>query len=255
MMWRKLRLIILLFILATVIQQTWLERQDLDWNKDLYVAIYPVNADNSAKVSDYLRHLTNDDMATLENYFAEEAAQYKLPIQRPIKVRLGPAVTELPPAPPSNGSVLETIIWSLKFRWFAWQHSPNMMVKPNIRLYALFYDPVLHPTLSHSTALNKGRIGRVNVFGDAQYARQNAVILAHELLHTLGATDKYDLKTTLPRYPEGFVEPTKTPLYPQQFAELMAGRIPISENSAQIPKNLNFTVIGNQTAQEIGWQK
>ncbi len=254
-MWRKLRVIVLLFILATVIQQTWLEKQHLNWDNDLYVAIYPINADGSAKVSDYLRSLNNDDLVALEDYFSEEAAQYKLAIRQPIKVRLGSVVSDIPSAPPSNGEVLPTIVWSLKFRWFAWRHSPSMMVKPNIRLYALFYDPVLHPVLSHSTALNKGRIGRVNVFGDAQYAKQNLIILAHELLHTLGATDKYDLNTTLPIYPDGYAEPNKIPRYPQQFAELMAGRTPVSEMQAEIPKNLKFTIIGNKTAQEIGWRK
>lgn len=254
-MWRKLRVIILLFILATVIQQTWLEKQHLNWDNDLYVAIYPINADGSVKVSDYLRSFNNDDLVAIEDYFSEEAAQFKLAIRHPIKVRLGSVVSDIPPAPPSNTKVLDTIIWSLKFRWYAWHHSPNMTVKPNIRLYALFYDPVLHPVLSHSTALNKGRIGRVNVFGDAQYAKQNLVILAHELLHTLGATDKYDLSTTLPIYPNGYAEPDKMPLYPQQFAELMAGRIAVSEVQAEIPRSLKFTIIGNQTAQEIGWQK
>ena len=107
--------------------------------------------------------------------------------------------------------------------------------------------------LSHSTALNKGRIGRVNLFGDKNYAKQNLVILAHELLHTLTATDKYDLETTLPVYPDGFAEPNKQPPYPQDFAELMGGRVPISEAKAQIPKSLGQTLIGEKTAREIGW--
>lgn len=254
-MWHKLRVLVLLFILATVAQQTWLAQKELNWTHDLYVAVYPVNVNNSPKVSAYLRSLTQDDFVKVEDYFAEEATQYQLPIQRPIKVKLGPEVLAAPPSPPNNDRVLDTIIWSLKFRWFAWQHSPPMPVKPNIRLYVLFYDPLLHPLLSHSTALNKGRIGRVNVFGDAQYAKQNLVIVAHELLHTLGATDKYDLATTLPIYPDGFAEPNKMPLYPQSVAELMAGRIPISEGQADIPKNLNFTLVGEKTAREIGWRK
>jgi len=93
------------------------------------------------------------------------------------------------------------------------------------------------------------------LFGDRSYAKQNLVILAHELLHTLNATDKYDLSTTLPVYPEGFAEPDKTPLYPQSFAELMGGRVPMSEVRADIPKSLKQTVVGEKTAQEIGWLK
>jgi len=109
--------------------------------------------------------------------------------------------------------------------------------------------------LPHSTALSKGRVGLVNIFADKSYARQNNVIVAHELLHTVGATDKYDLSNNQPAYPTGFAEPEKLPRYPQDFAELMAGRIPLSENEAEIPEELGQTLIGDLTAREIGWIK
>ncbi|MDP3745172.1 MAG: hypothetical protein Q8Q76_12670 [Methylotenera sp.] len=254
-MWRNLRIIILLLILATVVQQTWLDKADLAWKHNLYVAVYPVNADGSEKVSAYLRTLTREDFEPVAEYFAEEAAQYNLGLRRPIEVQLGAQVSDVPPEPPTNGGVLSTIIWSLKFRAFAWSNSPKVNVKPDIRLYLLYHDPATHPQLSHSTALNKGRIGRVNLFGDNAYAKQNLVITAHELLHTLNATDKYDLSTTLPAYPDGFAEPNKSPLYPQDFAELMGGRVPKSETEAEIPKSLKHTLVGEKTAREIGWLK
>lgn len=252
-MWRKLRIVILLLILATVIQQLWLDKADLDWKRNFYVAVYPVNADGSANVSAYLRTLTTEDFEPVAEYFAEEGAQYKLGLRRPIELQLGAQVDEKPPAPPSNASALSAIIWSLKFRAFAWANSPKVNVKPDIRMYLLYHDPASHPALSHSTALNKGRIGRVNMFADNDHHKQNLVILAHELLHTLNATDKYDLSTTLPIYPEGYAEPEKTPLHPQAFAELMGGRIPRSETSAEIPNSLKHTLIGDITAREIGW--
>lgn len=254
-MWKNIRIIILLLILATVIQQTWLDKADLSWKNNFYVAVYPVNVEDSAKVSAYLRTLTREDFEPVAAYFASEAEPYHLGLRRPIEVQLGAQVEAIPPAPPSNGSILSTMIWSLNFRFFAWRHSPKVPVKPAIRLYLLYYDPATHPMLSHSTALNKGRIGRVNLFGDHAYAKQNLVVLAHELLHTLNATDKYDLSTTLPIYPDGFAEPEKSPLYPQDFAELMAGRVPTSESKAEIPKSLQQTLIGEKTAREIGWLK
>ena len=165
------------------------------------------------------------------------------------------SISEIPPAPPTNGSLLNTIVWSIKFRLFAWNNSQKINVKPDIRLYLLYHNPVTHPVLSHSTALNKGRIGRVNLFGDDKYNKQNLVILAHELLHTLTATDKYDLESTLPAYPDGYAEPNKQPRYPQNFAELMGGRVPLSETKAEIPKSLQQTLIGEKTAREIGWLK
>lgn len=254
-MWKKIRIIILLLILATVAQQTWLEQAKLDWKDNFYVAVYPINADGSEKVGAYLRSLTRDDFEPMAEYFAQEAAPYHLGLRRPIEVQLGAQVSEVPPAPPKNGSILSNIIWSLKFRLFAWRNSPKVSVRPAIRLYLLYHDPENHKLLSHSTALNKGRIGRVNLFGSNAYAKQNLVILAHELLHTLNATDKYDLSTTLPFYPDGFAEPNKMPPYPQTLAELMGGRVPISETQADIPKSLKQTMIGEKTAREIGWLK
>ena len=254
-MFKKIRIFVLLIIFATVVQQMFLDKADLDWRDNFYVAVYPINADNSTEVGAYIKTLTRDDFEPAAEYFAEEGARYHLGMRRPVEVQLGSIVSEIPPAPPTNGSLLDTLVWSLKFRVFAWNNSPKVLVKPDIRLYLLYHNPVTNPVLSHSTALNKGRIGRVNLFGDKNYAKQNLVILAHELLHTLTATDKYDLETTLPAYPDGFAEPNKQPLYPQDFAELMGGRVPVSETKAEIPKSLNQTLIGEKTAREIGWVK
>src|SRR5262249_13663921 len=117
----------------------------------------------------------------------------------------------------------------------------------------LYRDPERTPTLPHSTGLEKGMFGFVNVFADRSMQETNLVVTAHELLHTLGATDKYDLATNRPSLPSGFAEPDRQPLYPQSFAELMAGRIPISPTEATIPSSLSSVVVGPATAAEIGW--
>ncbi len=254
-MFKKIRIFILLVILALAVQQTFLDKADLDWNDNFYAVVYPVNADGSAEVGAYIKTLTRDDFDPMAEYFAEEGARYKLGMRRPVEIQLGDVVTEVPPAPPMEGNIFNAIVWSLKFRWFTWNNSPKVNVKPDIRLYLLYHDPATTKALSHSTALNKGRIGRVNLYGDTSYSKQNLVILAHELLHTLTATDKYNLETNLPLYPDGFAEPDKSPNYPQDFAELMGGRVPINESQAEIPKSLNQTLIGPKTAREIGWVK
>ena len=254
-MFKKIRIFVLLIILATVVQQTFLDKADLQWKDNFYVALYPINADASAEVGAYIQTLTRADFESMAEYFALEGARYKLGLRRPIELQLGAEVIEIPPAPPVEGNLLDTIIWSLKFRFFAWQNSPKVNVAPDIKLYLLYHNPSTHPVLSHSTAIDKGRIGRVNLFGERAYAKQNLVITAHELLHTLTATDKYSLVDNFPQYPNGFAEPDKIPLYPQVMAELMAGRIPITQSKAEIPNDLSYTLIGEQTAQEIGWIK
>lgn len=252
-MWRKFRVVILLLILATVLQELWLDKADLAWEHNLYVAVYPINADDSEEVGAYLRTLSRDDFEPMVEYFAEEAQSYQLGLRHPIEVQLGSLVKDMPPEPPHDGSVLSTMLWSLKFRFFAWQNSPKVNIKPDIRLYLLYHSPRTNAVLGHSTALNKGRIGRVNLFAGSEYAKKNLVVTAHELLHTLNATDKYDLQSTMPIYPDGYAEPDKMPLLPQNFAELMGGRIPKSDSEAVIPKSLKHTMIGDRTAREIGW--
>ena len=76
-------------------------------------------------------------------------------------------------------------------------------------------------------------------------------IIAHEFLHTLGATDKYDPTDGQPLAPHGLAEPERSPLYPQRYAEIMGGRIARSADEAIIPKSLKYAVIGRQTASEI----
>jgi hypothetical protein len=44
-------------------------------------------------------------------------------------------------------------------------------------------------------------------------------------------------------------------LYPQSFAELMGGRIPVSSTEATTPESLQQVLIGAKTASEIGWRK
>ena len=254
-MWKITRIFILLVLLAVVVRQTFLDKADLDWKDNFYVALYPVNADGSQQVTNYIRTLTKDDFIEIEEYFTEQGRRYNLGMRQPVAIELGEIVDVVPHAPPQSGNRFEVLVWSIRFRWFAWKNSTEVPVKPDIRLYLLYYNPETSPTLLHSTALDKGRIGRVNLFGDATYSRQNLVVVAHELLHTLTATDKYDLSTGLPLYPDGYAEPDKQPRYPQAFAELMGGYVPINETKNEIPKNLDQTLIGEKTAHEIGWLK
>lgn len=254
-MWRKIRIAVLLFILATVAQQAWLSERDLEWGKNFYVALHPVNVDNSPKVATYLDALTPGQFEPLTEYFAAEAQRYGLSMYHPFAIRLGAQVSGNPPLPPRPASALDAMVWSLKFRWWAWRHSPEMQVKPKIRLYLLYHDPDKVDGLSHSTALSKGRVGLVHLYGDPRADAQNHVIVAHELLHTVGATDKYDLATNQPHYPEGYADPEREPRYPQQKAELMGGRIPLSATEADIPQDLDATLIGAATAREIQWTK
>jgi hypothetical protein len=100
--------------------------------------------------------------------------------------------------------------------------------------------------------LQGGLIGIINAFADKAYVGSNQFVIAHELMHTLGATDKY-AANNMPAHPAGYAEPYRQPLYPQRFAEIMGGRIPLSPQKSRMPESLDEVVVGVATAAEINW--
>jgi hypothetical protein len=254
-MWKKFRVMLLLVILAFVIISMLQEKADLNWKSSFFVAVYPINADGSTLTQQYIQSLQTQDFEAVATALNEQAKQYGIKLYRPINLMLGQPIIQAPPLPPHDGQWIDAILWSLKLRYYHWQNKQEFDLTPKIHLYVLYYDPKKHPILSHSTALAKGRIGRVNLFASQRQHQQNMVILAHELLHTLGASDKYDMANNLPIYPDGFANRQQQPLYPQKKAELMGGRIQLSRSKAVIPESLDQTMIGEKTAREIGWVK
>src|SRR4029077_17348814 len=99
----------------------------------------------------------------------------------------------------------------------------------------------------------KGLIGVVYAFAAPQMNGANDVVIAHELLHTLGASDKYQPANDAPRFPDGFGDPTQVPLFPQRTAEIMAGRRMLSRDRWQQAETLDEVVVGPATALEIRW--
>jgi hypothetical protein len=124
------------------------------------------------------------------------------------------------------------ILWSLKLRFWASRNDKHPGSRPDIRIFAVFYDPATTRQVEHSIGLKEGLIGVANVFAVNHMTEENNVIVVHELLHTLGATDKYDPSTTQPLFPVGYADPEQSPLYPQKLAEIMAGRVPLSETES-----------------------
>ena len=253
-MFKIIRIFILLLIFAAVALGAWREKtRSVEWKHTLPVNVYLINGDGSGVTAEYLRSLTLADFKPIEAFMQEEAARYGHASRASVDVRLDGILATQPPAPPHNGNAMEVILWSLKMRWWAYRNADIKGAGTQVKIFLLYFDPAHNKRLAHSTGLQKGLIGRVNVFASRDMANQNNVVIAHEFLHTLGATDKYDLATNQPIYPEGYAIPEQLPLLPQHFAEIMAGRTPVSQNTAEIPAGLNETVIGKETALEINW--
>ncbi len=252
-LFRKLRIAVLLYVLLFVAVASWLSRSAAtDWEDTLYVNIYPIKGEDNPVVAEYLETLQADAFRPMERFLEREAQRYGVTLASPLEIALGPTLDIAPPSAGDRPGWLQVAIWSLRARWWAWRATRNdALPTPDVRLFVSYFTPAEGIVLDPSVGLQKGLIGFVNAFADRRMNGSNNVVITHELLHTLGALDKYDAVTTQPVFPVGYAEPEREPLYPQTRAEIMAGRIPLSPVEAVVPETLADTVIGPFTAVEI----
>ncbi len=253
--WKKVRISLLLYLLLMVAGGAWLARaRTTDWNDTLWVTVYPINGDGSEASAAYISALDSKAFKAIPAFMETHARHFGVPLRSPIRIDIGPTLREAPPEPPPDRNPLAVMLWSLKLRYWAYRADKgDASVPADIEIFVQYFDPAAHGALRHSAGLQKGLIGIVNAFAGRAYHGTNQVVIAHELLHTLGATDKYDPATNQPLHPHGFADPGADPLYPQSRAEVMGGRIPTSATEAKTPRRLAQVVVGRLTASEIGW--
>jgi hypothetical protein len=253
--WRALRISVLLLVLLIVAAQTWLDRfSTTHWQRTVYVGAFPISADESTTSARYLAQLDQRKIDEVGDFLKAEAHRYGVGVDEPIEVTLYPNLTSPPPALAPDAGVFTRILWSLKLRYYRYRALATISrSRPKIALFLLYHDPALTQSLPHSAGLQRGLTAVVHLFASRSQEAQNRIVITHELLHTFGATDKYDMATGQPQYPEGFAEPQLVPRYPQQLAEIMAGQIPLSAAEARLPDGLEDERVGPVTAREIGW--
>ena len=256
-MFKRLRIAVLLYVLLFVAAaQIFTTQYTTDWDAPLWVDVYTVVGDGDPATRRYVGELRGNEFADAEAFLAREARRYGVRLEQPFMFRIiGEHSSGVPLLEPDAG-VLGVFVWSLRMRWLAtrlrWQNDgPN----GDILVFAVFHEPTEGLALDRSTALHKGLIAVANLFADRTAHGTNQIVLAHEVLHTLRATDKYSRDSNAPLYPDGYAAPEARPLLPQTKAELMAGRIPLDEHHENMPASLREVVIGPATAREIGWQR
>lgn len=248
------RILLLLAILAATAFYTKAQRlSSTGWLEPLDIIIYPINADGKASTDRYIKQLKGSDFQSIDRFTAKQSKKYDVLAKKPTITRLGKKVSTLPPkAPTPNQSMLSNVIWSLKFRYWAWQETPDdLSNKHRARMFVLYHTLTDGQQLEHSYGLNKGLLGLVNAFASKEQNAQNNIVITHEFFHTVGATDKYGADRH-PVFPDGYASQTNQ-RYPQRRAEVMAGRIPISEGQSRMAESLRQCVVGKKTAQEINW--
>ena len=252
-MFKAIRISILLFVLLFVGLSAFLtQARSTDWNNSLWIKVYPINADGSSAAAKYIATLKTTDFDGIESFLVRETERYSVDIKRPVRIELGDEVHEQPPELGAQPSAMSVMFWSLKMRWWASGVGNNQdRIEPDVRIFVRYHRPDLTAVLENSVGLQKGMVGIVNGYANRRHRGMNNVIIAHEFLHTLGATDKYSALDGQPVAPDGLGEPDRKPLFPQRYAEIMGGRIALAENDSVIPKSLKYALIGPLTAREI----
>lgn len=253
--WRQLRilllLLVLLFVALTTAQNRW---RTTDWDAPLWIGVHPINGDGSDTAARVIAGLEPGHFDAVERFLQEQARRYGVTLERPVQMHLAEPLGELPPAPPASRTWWKVALWSLQFRYWAWQETRHSDVPADIRMFVIYHDPTDQPVLQHSYGLDKALVGVAHVYASRREWSRNQIVITHELLHVLGATDKYDPATNLPLYPIGYADPERRPLLPQPAAEIMAGRIPLTPSEAEMPASLARETVGPLTAAEIGWR-
>lgn len=254
MSFKTIRISVLLLVLVYIGIDTFLNNERAtDWKRSLRVVVYPINADGSEAAQKYIKQLRRSNFDSINKLLESQGKKYDQELTEPLRISLAPQLHSLPPNIPTLRSGLSILWWSVKLRFWSWKEDNFHGPKAQIKAYALYFDPKTLSSLKHSTGLKKAKIAINYLFASSKQTKQNNVILLHELLHTLGASDKYNLSNGLPDYPDGFGNSQQQPLYPQRKAEIMGGRIALSVSKAKIPKSLKSVIIGLKTAKEIGW--
>ena len=127
------------------------------------------------------------------DFVKAEAHRYGVGVDEPIELKLYPDLTSPPPALDSSAGVFTRMFWSLKLRYYRSRALATVSrARPKIALFLLYHDPALTQSVPHSAGLQRGLTAVVHLFASRSQEAQNRIVITHELLHTFGATDKYD---------------------------------------------------------------
>ena len=143
---RILILLAIFFGLAFYAQRQKLKSRS--WTEPLKLTIYPINAENSPEVDEYIRELNDSVFAPIDTFMEKQSQAYNLIADHPTETRLGLVVTELPPkAPaPNAGYVYNSAIGCLKTRpiqtqTFAEYESSCFTMKPQkVKFFPILWD-------------------------------------------------------------------------------------------------------------------
>jgi hypothetical protein len=249
------RIVLLLSVLFVIVVGTWMtEKRMAAWERPILVTVYPVAADDRPSTLEFARSIEADSFDAVNRFFEIQSNPYGFTVTPAFRFQVAEASTERPPQIPEQFNTAAIGWWSLKMRWWTWKKTlTDGLITPDIQMVMMFHNLHGGAEMGISVGMRKGRYGIVKAYARNSMQQSNLVVFTHELLHVLGATDKYVLSTGDPIFPHGFADPDQRPLFPQTRAEIMGGAIPVSTVSFSMPDSLEQCKIGRLTAEEIGF--
>jgi hypothetical protein len=255
----RVRVSILLAVLVGVLLYAWkdVSRRHArnDWKRTLSVGLVVARL---GPVDDAAIRALRERARTLEAILAAERERHHGPGgPRPFEISvLGPVdVTERPPAPAGTDVGSLARYTYEKSRYAARLDGAGKLDTRGLdaRIY-IIARPGRDRSFVEGVSEQGGRVGFVEVDLDDTMVDFALFVFAHELMHTLGASDKYD-ESGATMIPDGLAEPDAVPRFPQRFAEIMARTRPVAPGNERAPLSLEELRVGPITAREIGWAR
>lgn len=251
---------VLLFILFLVVlyavRDVRSRRARNEWKAPVDVAIVLVHvAGTNGPTADAMTAF-RDRVPELADRLAAEAARIRPGLGRPFRFRVFGPVDAPPPPRVAGDGIVDLARYAWDQRVWLGGIDPAAGVVPDhfdTRIYVEAVRPASERrSFVEGESQEGGRIGVVAVELDPSMADFTLFVVAHELLHTLGATDKYGPDGSA-LDPQGLAEPLLVPRYPQRYAEVMARSRPLAPGREAVPASLAELAVGAFTAKEIGW--
>lgn len=252
------RVRILLWLTALVVAAAYVhsvrrERgQRREWDRTLAVRVVLLSADPAAPGPAVVRR----SLPALAARLAEEAERHRGAGPAPFAFTAqGPVAWKEPlPLAPPDGSLLSRVRHALVV-WGTLRRIDEAAGPADDAADARIY-VLIEPegqgsrSFAEGAGAQGGEVGMVRTAvagGDASLA---LAAIGHELLHCLGASDKYGPDGHA-LAPQGLVEPGLGGA--QRLAEWMVGEVPLGPGAGRLPASLAELAVGEATAREIGW--
>ncbi len=254
----RIRVAVLLAVLGFVCLYAWADIRSRQarttWERPVSVAVVLLEM---GRVSPQVVSEFKARAGALEDQLANERRRHRPGGSRPFSLSVfGPvSIAMRPPEPKSN-----ELTALARHAFDEWSYLRDVHGRMNgfdaagydSRIYVVIKPARGGAQFVEGRSQQGGRIGVVDVDLNSEMVDFAWCVVAHELMHTLGASDKYS-SSGQALVPQGLAEPDKRPRFPQSHVEIMARNRPLGSGRETQPEKLTELRVNRYTATEIGW--